>query len=122
MRRRIRGLWLVPNDLVAMLDPLGKVGHGLLGKIIRDANGPLKDAIMEIKKITTDDDPLQKIFNLLHKLPLSGSVDLNMPQWPAVRPAAYPGTEEIRGDHMADGPHERGRNFNDFVAEQEANP
>jgi hypothetical protein len=114
MRKRTRGLWLIPSDPVALMRPATDLLPTYMQGPSNFIQGPARGAIVEVKKIILDDNPLQKIFNLLNSLPIISELDLNLPQWPSVRPAAYPGSPEMNGDMMTGGR----RSFQTYIDEQ----
>ena len=121
LRRRVGGLWLLPSDITAMLQPITDLLPGELGGVVsafEGVGGFLEEIITFVKN-----NPLNDILNFLHDLPGIGAIVPTFPEWPSVRPGAYPGSEELTGNDGEGSDQLMGENrsFNDYVKEQEDN-
>ncbi len=114
MRRRVLGLWMFPSNVTALLDPITALADLDALDAVFSAFEPIGSFVGEIKGFLTD-NPLFDVFDALSELPGFGSIIPTLPKWPAVRPAAYPGSQELDGDMLMGAP----RTFQDYVDEQE---
>ena len=114
MRRRVVGLWFFPSDPVALLDPIKYAIPGSIGAVV-DQIRSVRHLIVLAKRMVTDDNPLRKIFDAVMSLPVISTLRIRLPQWPAVRPDAYPGSNEMSGDRLTIS---GSRRFSDYVGEQ----
>ena len=120
LRRRTFGFWLFPAQPAALIAPV----MGVLSDEI-DISGALSvfegfdSVITGLKSFLFNEEtnPLLKLFSALDSLPIPGKPDMSFPQWPTVRPDAYPRSKEISGDKLAGTP----RDFDAFVKEQRDN-
>jgi hypothetical protein len=116
LKRRTIGLWMLPSNLVALLEPMTDLFPSELRSTVTAMNGPISHGLTIIKEFFAGDNPLNKILEAIHSLPVIGQiVDIELPQWPAVRTSAYPGSTEMNGDKLTG----KVRNFNDYVKEQD---
>ena len=113
LRRRVLGFWLFPSDPVALLDPMVAFVDlgGLTG--VLDAFRDVGSAIGEIKGFLTD-NPILDLFDALSSIPGFGEAIPTLPKWPAVRPQAYPYSQELDGDKLMGAQ----RTFDDYLKEQ----
>lgn len=121
LRRRVGGLWLLPSDPIALLQPVTDLLPGELGGVVsafEGVGGFLEEIITFVKN-----NPLNDILNLLADIPGIGAIVPTFPEWPAVRPGAYPGSEELTGNDGEGSDELMGgsRSFQDYVDEQENN-
>ena len=122
LRRRTLGLWLFPSDPAALIEPISLLpGLGFLAPIFQ-AFEPIGSVISFIKGFVTD-NPLFDIAQALSEIPVIGDLVPVPPVWPAVRPDAYPGSIEMKGNEMdkPDKLMKDDRNFSDYVTEQRDN-
>lgn len=117
LRQRVLGYWLFPSleraDL--LFKPItGLLGFDALDGVLSVVNG-IGSFIGTIKSFLVN-NPFLDILDGLSQIPLIGSIIPTFPKWPAVRPDAYPHTEEIKDDKLA-GP-DMPREFKDYVEEQ----
>ncbi|MCC6953663.1 MAG: hypothetical protein IT290_06060 [Deltaproteobacteria bacterium] len=125
LKRRVMGLWLIPSDPVAMITPIADLipgGEGLSdlfsGGGVFDVFGSGIEFFSDGMKDFICDNPLNEIMGFLDDLPGGFiSADFTIPACPAVRPAAYPHSNEIENDRLSGS----SRNFADFVEEQKKN-
>ncbi len=114
LRRRVHGLWLVPADVGALLDPLSNApGFGALVQPMETALSVVQAPINLVKDLISD-NPFLKIMDFLSDIPIAGDFIPTLPKWPAVRPDAYPGTKEIEDDMLTNQP----RDFQKYIDEQ----
>jgi hypothetical protein len=121
LRRRVAGFWLVPTPANGLVEPFLDVA-GLEGvSSLLSTVDVLSGALAVIKELLVE-NPLNKIFNAIKEIPGFNSLEPPLPEWPAVRPQAYPGSNEIEGDKLMAGSGD-GRTFQDYIDEQrEFNP
>ncbi len=124
LRRRVLGLWVVPVAPQELLDPvLDFAGLGEL-KPAFDALMPISSMLSTVKKTITN-NPFFDAAQSLSKIPVIGNLIPVPPIFPAVRPDAYPKSEEMTGnepgsvDKLVD---DNGREFKDYMDEQQYNP
>ncbi len=118
MRRRVAGLWLFPKKPSEFFEGISDIdGLGFLGPIA-DALEPLDEVFSAMGEIMTNSD-IREFLDTLRDIPGLGSMVPDIPEWPAVRPAAYPGTKEIVDDKMV---LDETRTFQDYIDEQDHNP
>ena len=110
LRKRTFGLWLFPCGLTDLLAPL----TNLIDIDLGSAGETFDASLCFVKSLTADNNPLQ-VLDYLSFLEGVG-IDLTFPEWPAVRPAAYPGSIEMTGDRLTGTE----RNFVDYLEEQKA--
>lgn len=121
LRRRVGGLWLLPSDLTAMMEPITDLLPGELGGVVNvfeGVGGFLEEIITFVKN-----NPLNDILNFLADLPGIGAIVPTFPEWPSVRPGAYPNSEELTGND-GEGSDElmgESRDFDDYIKEQKNN-
>jgi len=114
LKRRTLGLWLIPSNPGALLEPMTDLFPRELQSVANDLNGPISSFVGWVKGLLAD-NPLNKILDAVHRLPVIGSIfDFHLPEWPAVRPQAYPGSREMSGDMLSGS----GRDFPAYVNEQ----
>lgn len=113
LRRRVMGLWLLPSNPGALLDPILQMPElnflDFLSDILDDISGfagTIKEWVFE--------NPIEDFTEFLADIPGLGRIVPTLPEFPAVRPGAYPGTEEIEGDRLTT----EDRNFEDYLREQ----
>lgn len=113
LRKRALGLWIVPTYPGRLVDPLEEIFPKRLTftlKAIRTAFGKY---LPKMKKFIAGDNPLEKVARALHHAKVIGSPDFTLPEFPAVRPDAYPETEEL-SDKLSG----KQRVFKDYLKEQ----
>ena len=113
LRRRVLGLWLFPKQPTAMLDAVSGIPELNSLDGVFSAFSAVDDAISEIAGFIAD-NPLRDISDALSELPIVGDLIPVIPQFPAVRPQAYPGSEEMTDDNLMGN----SREFSDYVEEQ----
>ncbi len=121
LRRRVSGLWLFPSNIVTFLEPITALpGLGALAPVL-NALEPLGSVLGFVKSFVLVDNPIFKILDMLADLPGIGAIIPTVPKWPAVRPDAYVGSEEMTGNSMSDPDKLMGsdREFQDYIDEQE---
>lgn len=120
LRRRVFGLWLIPTPLSAFLEPiLGAVSGTETGDVMEAMFGALEvlDGFVSLIKDFIADNPFLDLIEGLSEIPGIGSFIPTLPEWPAVRPEAYPGSVEMQGDRMSGSV----RSFPDYIEEQHNN-
>lgn len=125
LRRRVSGLWFFPSDISSMLEPLSFIpGLGFLQPVF-DAIEPVGEILGTLKSFLLVDNPIFNLINTLNEIPVLNLIVPDIPAWPAVRPDAYPGSEEMTSNDPDEPDKLMGsdRNFKDYVDEQrEFNP
>lgn|GEM_PF-6064460 len=126
LRRRTFGLWLFPAQPGQLLSPI----LGVLSDEM-DLSGALtafqgfESFIGDIKSFIFNDNPLRLIGEAMEDVPILGDLDVTLPEWPSVRPDAYPRSVEMTGDKLycpeSDPSSCSARNFQDYVTEQRDN-
>lgn len=124
LRRRVAGLWLFPSSPNALFSAIAELGVGSELENVFDVASGLDSAIASIKTILITDNPIAKLLDALSEIPFIGNLVPTFPKFPAVRPAAYPDSVELRGQAFAPDDEMTGsvRNFQDYVDEQNYNP
>ena len=119
LRRRVAGLWLFPSAPGAFLEaPFEYLDVDGLDAVFDIVSG--LDSFIGTIKTQLIDNPITKLFDALSDIPLIGGLVPVIPKFPAVRPAAYPDSIELR-DQAHSGDDEltgEVRNFSDYVDEQ----
>lgn len=115
LRRRVSGLFLIPSNMKDMFASVLGIVPGL--ETAADVFAPVDALISTVKKFLLD-NPLIDFSYTLQDLPVLDTIDFTFPRWPAVRPQAYPGSTEMKDDHLAIG---AGRTFHDYIQEQKDN-
>ena len=116
LRRRVSGLYLIPSNMTSFLGPIGGLFPPL--QSVFDALSPLEDILGFVKDFIID-SPLNDIIDFISELPLIDLSGFKVPEWPAVRPQAYPRSKEIEGDKLACPKGEScSRTFDDYIQEQ----
>ena len=126
LRRRVAGLWLFPSAPSALLDGLANAsGIAELSPFVAQVQG-FDTFVADLKSFLFVDNPVDQVLDTLNQIPFIGGLVPTFPEWPAVRPAAYPRSVEMRNetnipdDHMTDeGGAGPARNFSDYVSEQQ---
>ncbi len=125
LRRRVSGLWFFPSDIVSMLRPISFIpGLDVLAPVF-DAIEPVGEILGTLKSFLLVDNPIFNLINTLNEIPVLNLLIPDIPAWPAVRPDAYPGSEELTGNDPDEKDKLMGsdREFKDYVDEQrEFNP
>lgn len=120
IRRRVFGLYLFPARVSELLSPITGLIPGGAGDALEGVFSVFEgfDSIISVAKDFLLDNPLNDLLEAINQMPwLDDNLDFSFPEWPAVRPAAYPRTTEIEGDLTTGS----ARNFADFVQEQHDN-
>lgn len=120
IRRRVFGLYLFPARPSDLLSPITGLIPGGAGSALDSVLSVFEgfDSIVSVAKDFLLDNPLNDLLDAINQMPwLEDNLDFTFPEWPAVRPAAYPRTQEIEGDLTTGS----ARNFEDFVQEQHDN-
>lgn len=123
LRRRVAGLWLFPSApgalFTAPLEIFPIPGFDQIASVARTLDGPIGGV-----KSFLINNPVNQLFDLLNSIPFIGQIVPTIPKWPAVRPLAYPGSEELLDQPNSDDDMLTGtrRNFEDYVEEQNYNP
>ena len=116
LRRRVFGLYIIPSELTDLLRPLSGVFPFV--DTVADILDPV-DSVVKIAKNFILDNPINDLMSGIEDF-TGGAADLSnfkLPEWPAVRPQAYPLTTEIKNDFLAG----EERVFDDYVKEQRDN-
>ena len=125
LRRRVSGLWLFPSNVGAFLQPIAALpGLGFLGPVF-SAFEPIGSLLGFVKSFVLVDNPIFKILDFMHDIPGIGAIVPTAPKWPAVRPDAYVGSEEMTSNDTSKKDKLMGsdREFQDYIDEQrEFNP
>ncbi len=117
LRRRTFGFWLFPSRPTELLTPiLGVLSDELDLTGVIDVFQGFDSVIDTLKSFLFDDDtnPFLMLLTALDSLPLPGDPDISFPQWPTVRPDAYPRSTEIENDRLAG----ESRDYEKFIKEQ----
>ncbi|MCB0323452.1 MAG: hypothetical protein KDD69_07750 [Bdellovibrionales bacterium] len=123
LRRRVAGLWLFPSApgalFTAPLEIFPVPGFSEIAAVARGLDGPISGV-----KSFLIQNPINNLLDILSNIPFIGGLVPTIPKWPAVRPLAYPGSTELRGQQNSDDDMLTGtrRNFSDYVEEQNYNP
>ena len=115
LRRRIQGLWLLPSDPGAFLQPLLDLMQAagapdLSG--VTDVMSVVKEPLQLVKDLIGGDNFINKLFITLKDF---AGIDLSLPLQPAVRPVVYPNTVELKDDKLMGGSP---RDFGNYISEQ----
>lgn len=120
LKRRTFGLWVYPSELTELLSPiLGMVGLGDIGSAMEELE-PFDDVLNETKKQLVK-NPFRTLVDALNQIPVIDQMVPDLPEFPAVRPDAYPKSKELEGnspgspDRMVQG---KDRKFKDYIEEQ----
>lgn len=120
LRKRVSGLWLFPSNVGAFLQPIAALpGLSFLGPVF-SAFEPIGSILGFVKSFVLVDNPIFKILDFMHDIPGIGSIFPTVPKWPAVRPDAYIGSEELTSNDPDKEDELMGnkREFQDYVDEQ----
>ena len=113
LRRRVLGLWLFPSAPGEFFAPLNDVsGIGAVSGVFESFQSA-ESVLGEVKQLAVD-NPLLDFADALSQVPVLGNLVPVLPKWPAVRPAAYPGSKELENDRLMGTE----RTFQDYVNEQ----
>ena len=119
LRRRVMGLYLLPSNLPAFLQPITDLIPGMSGvtSVLEGAGD-----IFGMMKSFVLNSPINDIIDFLDAIPFLDLSDFKLPEVPAVRPMVYPSTTEIKNDKLAciSGSCD-GREFSNYLNEQDEN-
>ena len=119
LRRRVAGLWLFPSAPGAFFKaPFEYLDVDGLDAVFDVVSGV--DSFIATIKTQLIDNPITKLFDALSDIPLIGGLVPVIPKFPAVRPAAYPDSIELRDQAHSEDDQLTGevRNFSDYIDEQ----
>ena len=123
LRRRVAGLWFFPCNAGAFFEaPAQVAGLGGLSGVFNVTEG-VSGVLCNTKNFLFINNPVAQLFDFLSQIPLIGGLVPTFPKFPTVRPTAYPGSTEMRGQSFVDDDQMSGevRNFEDYVTEQRRN-
>ncbi len=120
LRRRTFGLWLYPSEFNSFASPIFNLaGLDEINSVL-EVFEPLDFLLNEIKKGLVK-NPFRTLVDALNSVPVIDKMVPELPQFPAVRPDAYPKSKELSGnepgtpDRMIQN---KERDFEDYVKEQ----
>jgi hypothetical protein len=118
LRTRVQGFWLLPTPPDAMLQPLLDASGLDQFKPVVQGLSTVGNAIAGVKNFILN-NPFTRALNAVASIPGLESFVAVPPNFPAVRPQAYPGTKEIVDDELMDYPEQgQGRDFDYYLQEQ----
>lgn len=120
LRRRTFGLWLYPSEFTSFGSPIFNLaGLGEISSVL-EVFEPLDFLLNEIKKGLVK-NPFRTLVDALNSVPVIDKMVPELPQFPAVRPDAYPKSEELSGNQPGTPDkmiQNKEREFQDYIEEQ----
>jgi len=121
LRRRVWGMYIVPSQPTDLLNLLSSImpddfDTSFIDDSV-DALEPVDDVVSAMKEGLLN-SKFNDLIDFMNDLSFISMDRFKLPEWPAVRPQAYPDTIEIQDDKLAG----EERDFNKFLDEQNQNP